>query len=107
MIAVTEEAALVLDSALGTLPGHEGVAVRIALEGDRVELQAGFENPGDVAFDFEGRTILVIQHEVAVVLSDLILDLQETASGPALVLREMLEPEVGGSQLAPRFALTH
>lgn len=90
MASVTEAAARALDAALaGPEDGGDAVA-RMVRSGDGWNLKRDRQMPGDECFEWDGRTVLVLDPETSSALAGAVLDVQEDPSGSRLVL---IEPE--------------
>jgi len=64
----------------------EGTAIRLVLEGNTLTPQVDNAHPGDETFDYEGRTVLMLDAQVSQVLDDSTLDVEATDEGPKLIL---------------------
>ena len=87
MLNVTDAATAYLSELLSAAEAPAGVAVRFVYESQGFQMQTGSEQPGDATFDHEGRTVLVMEEQVANLLADRTLDIHDAGTRPRLVLR--------------------
>jgi len=86
MFIVTEAAGGYLTAVLDKTNISEGTAIRLVLEGNTLTPQLDNAHPGDETFDYEGRTVLMLDAQVSQVLDDSTLDVEATDEGPKLIL---------------------
>jgi len=86
MFIVTEAAGGYLTTVLDKTNISEGTAIRLVLEGNTLTPQLDNARPGDETFDYEGRTVLMLDAQVSQVLDDSTLDVEATDEGPKLIL---------------------
>jgi len=86
MFIVTEAAGGYLTAVLDKTNISEGPAIRLVLEGNTLTPQLDNARPGDETFDYEGRTVLMLDAQVSQVLDDSTLDVEATDEGPKLIL---------------------
>ena len=87
MLNVTKAASDYLNDVLVRAEAPEESAVRIVPrpEGDGLVTTIDHERAGDQHFDCDGRTVLVLDPQIATQLSDLTLDVGESEGGKKLV----------------------
>jgi len=86
MLTVTDAARARLMSKLGRGKGSQDAALRFMREENGWRLRRDRARPGDMAFTFEGRKVLVLNIDVARGMAALTLDARDTASGVRLRL---------------------
>jgi hypothetical protein len=86
MFIVTEAAGGYLTAVLDKTNISEGSAIRLVLEENTLTPQLDNARPGDETFDYEGRTVLMLDAQVSQVLDDSTLDVEATDEGPKLIL---------------------
>lgn len=77
MLNVTDAATSYLSELLSASEAPEGVAVRFVYESQGFQMQTGSEQPGDTTFDHEGRTILLMEEQVADLLAERTMDVHD------------------------------
>lgn len=77
MLTVTEPAAQRLSEVIQEAGVPEQAAIRLVYDGQRIGMQPDEERPGDTSFEHDGRTILVLDEQVATLLSEHKLDVQQ------------------------------
>jgi hypothetical protein len=87
MLTVTESAGAYLGQLLVDHDASEEVAVRFLLVGEQLRPMLDNIRPGDVMFEHEGKTILVLDEPLSERLTDNTLDLKEAGDGIHLSLR--------------------
>ena len=87
MLIVTEAASIRLAAKLTGKRAGDDVAMRFVRKRRRWKLRPDKPGPEDVAFAYEGRTVLVLQPQVAQRLTDRTLDARDTPAGSRLYLR--------------------
>lgn len=87
MFIVTEAACIRLVEKLARKRTGDNVAMRFVRKRQRWSLRPDTPAPNDVAFAHEGRTVLVLDPQVAQRLADRTLDAQDTPAGSRLRLR--------------------
>jgi Fe-S cluster assembly iron-binding protein IscA len=85
MLTVTEAAGVHLAEVLADAPGE--AAVRFTVQEQSLAPRLDMPRDNDVIFEHQGRTVLVIEPQLAGRLSDRVLDACETETGTKLVLR--------------------
>jgi Fe-S cluster assembly iron-binding protein IscA len=86
MLRLTESAAFHLATLLEKAQGNDDEAIRLEAGPDGWRLTLDHECPGDEAFGYRGRKVLLLSAGVAETLEDSTLDLSETESGRSLHL---------------------
>jgi Fe-S cluster assembly iron-binding protein IscA len=86
MLTVTQDARSVLADILDQGNAPEDVALRLVAESGALHLKPDQERPEDTSFDVDGKTVLVVDEQLASDLSDVVLDAQQTPDGPQLTL---------------------
>ena len=86
MLTITATAGAYLVEMLTHVEVWEGIVMRIALEADGLIIEEDLPRPGDAQFDYAGRTVLVLEDQLAQAFADYTLDVEETDDGPALTL---------------------
>jgi hypothetical protein len=86
MFAITYEAGEYLTELLDNANVSEETAIRFVFEDNALTPRLDIGRPGDVSFDHEGRTVLVLDNHVSQAVSDHTLDVKTTDEGPQLVL---------------------
>lgn len=86
MLSVTEPASSHLEKLLDKAQAPDGAAARFVASEEGLTLQLDHPKPEDETHEHEGRTILLLDQQVAELLSDKTLDLQDTEQGPSLAL---------------------
>jgi hypothetical protein len=88
MLQLTAAAANHLSVLLSTKAAPPKAAVRIArAESGEFEISADVPTPGDVAFEHEGRTVLVLDKPTSELLNDRVLDVERSPQGDTLTLK--------------------
>lgn len=75
MLTVTEAAGSHLAQLLEKRDAQEGVAVRFVDDGQGITLRKDNERDGDIAFQHEGRTVLLLDAQVSKLLAEDTLDI--------------------------------
>ena len=88
MLMVTESAGAHLAKVLVNANAAEEKVVRFVSEEDRLVPKLDTKRPGDMTFDHEGKTVLVLETDIAATLTNRTLDVTDTNAGPRLYLRE-------------------
>lgn len=88
MLMVTESAGAHLAQVLVNANAADEKAVRFVSEEDRLVPKLDTKRPGDMAFDYDGKTVLVLDTHIADALANRTLDVTDTNAGPRLYLRE-------------------
>lgn len=83
MLVVSETASARLAQMLEQMEFPEGAAVRLVQEPNGVALQTDDQRSGDATFEYEGRTVLLLDAQISELLSDSTLDME----GDTLTLR--------------------
>jgi hypothetical protein len=87
MLIVTEAASIRLAAKLTRKRVGDDVAMRFVRKQRGWRLRPDKPEPEDVAFAYDGRTVLVLGPQVAQQLTDRTLDARKTPAGPRLRLR--------------------
>ena len=85
MLAVTEQATGHLKRMLNRPEAPEGKYIRIHRKGPDFSLVYDNKAAGDQTYEHEGKTVLVVEEELAKTLSDKTIDLEKAEGGPRLV----------------------
>jgi hypothetical protein len=86
MLTVTEAAYLHLAQVLDNANASADAAVRFVAEDDTIKPTLDSIRSGDVMFEFAGKTVLALDEQMALTLSDTILDVDDESDGPRLIL---------------------
>lgn len=84
MLTVTEAACAHLSALLAEAP--DDAVVRLAASDDALSMFLGDKQEGDETFHHGGRVVLAVESELAGLLGDASIDVEETEDGPQLVL---------------------
>jgi len=93
MLKVTQAAGDHLAQILGDPSTPQDVAVRLFLDDRRIGMRLDQERPGDAKITHAGRIILLLDEEIAEVLTGNTLDVEPSEEGPTFTLIEGGEPE--------------
>ena len=77
MLTVTERAGAFLDEMLQGVDAAEDITVRIVFGFRGLEFQISAECPNDSAFQFHGKTVLVVDAHLSEALAEKILDTRQ------------------------------
>ena len=86
MLTVTEAASIHLAKVLDNANASADAAVRFVAEDDTIKPTLDSIRSGDVRFEFAGKTILALDEQMALTLSDTILDVDDDSDGTQLIL---------------------
>jgi len=87
MLTVTEAAKDKLMEALLANTDDQEVGLRLSMEPPgKLGLMLDRESPGDSVVEHEGLKLLLVEHEVAELLQEATLDVQDTPDGPTLTI---------------------
>ena len=86
MLTITEAAGGYLNEWLDLEDASSDTAVRLAVAPDGFTAAFDRERPGDTAFDYEGRKVLLLDKKASQVLENRTLDVKSTPDGPKLGL---------------------
>jgi hypothetical protein len=86
VLTITATAGAYLTEMLNDVEAWEGIVMRIALEAEGLIIEEDLPRPGDAQFDYAGRTVLVLDDQLAQAFADYTLDVEDTEDGPALTL---------------------
>ncbi|MEX0653322.1 MAG: hypothetical protein WD534_01340 [Phycisphaeraceae bacterium] len=87
MLIMTQSAAEHLEQLLAEADAPEGAAARFVAGPEGLSLHLDQQRPGDETYEHDGRTILLIDEQIADLLAERTLDLETTDDGPALTLQ--------------------
>lgn len=87
MLRVSDVAGARLSEMLADHPDH--VAARIVRRGRRMKLRRSRQRAGDEVFAHDGRTVLLLDEEIAAHLKNRTLDVRDTEDGPRLRFRRI------------------
>jgi len=87
MLTVTEAAGGYLSDVLDKSNAPAETAVRLNVGPDGLSAAIDEPRPGDMAFDHDGRKVLLLDERASAALADRTLDLQPTPDGGRLGLR--------------------
>jgi Fe-S cluster assembly iron-binding protein IscA len=89
----TERAAAVLKESLHKQEREREQVIRLLLDpqGD-IRLALDIPRDGDQRVEHQGDTVLVVESGICIVLSDVVVDVQESAQGRAFVLQTNSHP---------------
>ena len=88
MFRITEEAAALAAFKLSDSGAPPGAVIRLVAREGGVVLEAGPIEPGDVAFEYEGRPVVALSSALADDLRRIALQVERTDHGGQLQLRE-------------------
>jgi len=86
MLAVTEAAGAHMAQLLAEAEAPEDVALRFVHAERGLVVRLDNARPGDETFSHEGRTVLVLDEQVAQLLAENTLDVRDEGDGPRLTL---------------------
>ena len=86
MLTVTESAEQHLNDILKQNDAPDDAALRFVVEGQSLGLTRGKESPGDQKFEHDGKTVLLLDEQVAGLLDERTLDTEKTEEGARLAL---------------------
>lgn len=87
MLEVSERAREALKKALDASSSEPEQGLRLTVTGpDQLGLGVDVERPGDHVFEHEGAKVLMIDENMADMVSEMSLDVHETEKGPTLML---------------------
>lgn len=86
MLTITATAGAYLSEMLADVEAWEDIVMRIALEADGLVIEEDLPRPGDAQFAYAGRTVLVLDDQLAQAFATYTLDVEDTEDGPALTL---------------------
>lgn len=86
MLTITATAGAYLIEMLTDVEAWERIVMRIALEADGLIIEEDLPRPGDAQFDYAGRTVLVLDSQLAQAFAAYTLDVEDTDDGPVLTL---------------------
>ena len=84
MFTVTEAASAQLHNMLEEASAPEGMVARFVVKGTKLNMESDTVQPGDVTFEHEGQTVLVLDEATSEALADRKLVVKETEEGPQL-----------------------
>jgi Fe-S cluster assembly iron-binding protein IscA len=87
MLTVTEGASAQLADMLTAAEAPDDVAVRFVVQGQGLALGLDQVKAEDQTFEHSGKTVLVLDEEIAGLLNDKTLDVEDTDEGPRLALK--------------------
>lgn len=87
MLNITEPAADHLAKLLDEAEAPEGTAARFIASEEGLSLQVDSPKPEDQTIEHGGKTLLVMEPQVAELLDDKTLALEDTDDGPALTIQ--------------------
>ncbi|MEX0885418.1 MAG: hypothetical protein WD009_03165 [Phycisphaeraceae bacterium] len=87
MLTITETAGEHLSQLLEDAEAPEGAAARFVASDEGLSLHVDEPRPGDETLEHEGRTVLLLDAQIAELLADRTLDIEQTEEGPALTLQ--------------------
>lgn len=93
MLSVTEPAGAHLEKLLDEAEAPDGAAARFIASDQGLTLQLDHPKPEDEIHQHDGRTVLLLNQQIAELLSDKTLDLQQTEQGPSLALHASVEDD--------------
>jgi Fe-S cluster assembly iron-binding protein IscA len=87
MLSVTDGALEHLATVLANPDVPDGTVIRCVVEGENLALVTDAEEPGDVIFQHEERTVLVVAKDLSDALDGREFDVDATEEGTGLMLR--------------------
>jgi hypothetical protein len=86
MLYITDAVGDFLEAVLDKARVPHNTAIRIRLEQGALAPALDTTRPGDETFDHHGRVVLVLDGQVREYLADSVLDVEQTADGPKLLI---------------------
>lgn len=86
MPTVTETAGAYLVQLLEEAKAQDDMAIRLVLDQASITPTIDHARPGDTAFAFDGRKILILDELVMETMEGKTLDVQDSSDGPKIVL---------------------
>ena len=86
MPTITETAGAYLVQLLDEAQAQDDIAIRLVLDDTNIMPTMDQARPGDTAFSFDGRRILVLDELVMQAMEGKTLDVQDSNDGPKIVL---------------------
>jgi hypothetical protein len=86
MPTITETAGAYLVQLLDEAQAQDDIAIRLVLDETNITPTMDHARPGDTAFSFDGRRILVLDELVMQAMEGKTLDVQDSSDGPKMVL---------------------
>jgi Fe-S cluster assembly iron-binding protein IscA len=86
MLTLTEKAGNHLKKMLEQSAAPEDQCIRVSAQGQSLALTLGSKEPGDKAYEHDGRTVLVVNEELAQHLEDRKVDVDGAGDNAQLVL---------------------
>jgi len=84
MLTLTQAAGEHLSKLLDESDANDEAAVRLVAREQGLALAADQPRPEDTTFEHDGKTVLILDQQVAEALADRTLDVQDTENGKAL-----------------------
>ena len=85
-MVITEAAGQHLVELLDRSGADEHLAVRLVVEDDDWDMCLDRASPDDETFDHAGRTVLLLDPQLAILLEDVTLEVRDTTRGRSLVM---------------------
>ena len=89
MLTVTEDARIHLAKVLDNADVPADVVIRFVAEEDTIKPQLDRTRSGDVMFEYAGKTVLALDEQMSLTLSDTILDVDDDSDRPRLILLQV------------------
>jgi Fe-S cluster assembly iron-binding protein IscA len=86
MLTVTDSACALINDLLDRSEAPDDAAARLTVGDQGLQMTIDTQRDGDQSFDHEGKTVLLIDEQVASLLEDKSIDTQETEQGPVLAV---------------------
>jgi len=86
MLTLTQAAGEHLSKLLDESDANDEAAVRLVAREQGLALAADQPRPEDTTFEHDGKTVLILDQQVAEALADRTLDVQDTENGKALAI---------------------
>jgi len=86
MLTVTEAARIHLAQVLDNANVSADAAVRFVAEGGAIKPTLDSIRSGDIIFEFAGKTVLALDEQMSLTLSDIVLDVDDDGEGTQLIL---------------------
>ena len=87
MLTVTEAAKQLLKETLLANTDDQEAGLRLTMKSPgQLGLVLDRQSPGDSVIEYEGSKVLLLEHEIAELLKEVTLDVQDTPDGPQLAI---------------------
>ena len=87
MLTVTTQAKAYLSQLLDKSKHSDDHAIRLAQTGEGMQMSIDQQQPADVTYEHEGKTVLVVEQQVATALDQRELVVEESDQGKVLAIK--------------------